>query len=244
MEAKRSLGQNFFINKNLGDILISKIDTLTDTVVEIGPGQGFFTQRLIERFKNVIVIEKDTEISKQLKSLFPQIEIYNEDFLDFELSKLPETISFFGSLPYNVSKPIIKKIIESDRFINPAYFIIQKEVAQKYLYVSPYNILNLTTACFADVKRLLDISPESFRPKPNVNSSYVKFTPKRIFTGDIRSLTTLINMAFKQPRKTLKNNLNNTKYSDCIKLFETKRPSDIDINQYIEILNTSNKTLI
>lgn len=244
MEAKRSLGQNFFVNKNLGDILISKIDNMTDTVVEIGPGQGFFTQRLIERFQNVIVIEKDTEISKQLEVLFPQITVFNEDFLDFDLSKLPQDITFFGSLPYNVSKPIIKKIIESDRFNFPAFFIIQKEVALKYLYNSPYNILNLTTTCFADVKKLLDISPHSFRPKPNVNSSYVKFTPEKIFNGDINSLSKLINTAFKQPRKTLKNNLANTKYSDAIKPFESKRPSDIDINQYIDILNTSNKSLI
>jgi 16S rRNA (adenine1518-N6/adenine1519-N6)-dimethyltransferase len=239
MEAKKSLGQNFFINKNLGDTLISKIEVLTDTVVEIGPGQGFFTERLSTLFKDIILIEKDTQIAKQLATIYPKATIYNEDFLEFDLNRLPKQITFFGSLPYNVSKPIIRKIIESEHFTNPAYFIIQKEVAQKYTYIPPYNILNLTTNCFADVKKLLNISPEAFRPRPNVNSTYTRFSPNMKKVKDIDQLNQLINIAFKQPRKTLKNNLSNSKFSKGLGRYETKRPSDLTVDNYIEILNNS-----
>lgn len=239
MEAKKSLGQNFFINKNLGDTLISKIEILTDTVVEIGPGQGFFTERLLTLFKDMILIEKDIEIAKQLAKIYPQATIHNEDFLEFDLNKLPREVTFFGSLPYNVSKPIIRKIIESSHFTNPAYFIIQKEVAEKYTYIPPYNILNLTTNCFADVKKLLNVSPEAFRPRPNVNSTYTKFSPNGKEIKDIEQLNRLISIAFKQPRKTLKNNLSNTKFSKGLGIYETKRPSDLTVENYIEILNNS-----
>lgn len=235
MEAKRSLGQNFFVNTRLGDKIIDEIDISTDVAVEIGPGQGFFTERLIERFKKVILIEKDDDIAQILQERYPEIEIYNEDFLDFDITKLPEDIVFFGSLPYNVSKPIIRKIVESDRFNNPAYFIIQKEVAEKYLYQKPYNILSLTTNIYADVKRILNISPEAFRPRPRVNSSFVRFTPNRKDIKYPKGVCKLINMSFKQPRKNLKNNLKGTQYIDLIKDYENFRPSDLTIEDYNNI---------
>jgi 16S rRNA (adenine1518-N6/adenine1519-N6)-dimethyltransferase len=236
MEAKRSLGQNFFINKNLGDRIIQEVQNSTDIAVEIGPGQGFFTERLIEKFKEVILIEKDTEIAKILRETYPNLTIYNEDFLDFDLTKLPKDITFFGSLPYNVSKPIIRKIIESDRFNNPAYFIIQKEVAQKYIYKDPYNILSLNTNIYSDVKKILDISPEAFRPRPRVNSSFTRFTPNRKDIEGIKTLSNLITLSFKQPRKNLKNNLKGSPYRDLIKDFESRRPSELSLEQYQEIL--------
>lgn len=236
MKAKKSLGQNFFINKNLGEKIISYIPD-NKTVVEIGPGQGFFTDLLKKKNNPLIVIEKDKELALGLKSIYPDLNIFEDDFLSFDLNKLPsKDIVFYGSLPYNVSKPIIKKIIESSYFTNAAYFIIQKEVAEKYIYREPYNILSLTTAIYAHVKKLFDIKPDSFRPKPKVTSSLIVIEPLKRSFQDENLLKDLIMQSFKQPRKNLKNNLKNTPFESLINTNSLKRPSDLSLEEYVQIL--------
>ena len=238
MEAKKSLGQNFFVNENLGKYIIDRIKQgNVDTVVEIGPGLGFFTEKLIQRFKNVVVIEKDSILAKDLSNKYPQITIKNEDFLDMKLDDISSNkLIYFGSLPYNVSKPILKKIITSKTFTNGAYFIVQKEVAEKYMYKEPYNILSLTTHIYADVKKEFDISPDSFRPKPKVTSSFISLSSRMQPDIDIQKLEKLIKESFKYPRKNLRNNLKKTEYIDKITEFEDKRPAELSLEEYISIL--------
>jgi len=137
MEAKKSLGQNFFINKHLCQQITNYIiGEEPDVLVEIGPGQGFFTNYLYEKIPNTVLIEKDCTLSKDLSTKFPKSVIKNIDFLDWNYNELDcykdKKIVFFGSLPYNVSKPIIRKIITSNYFNHSCFFIIQKEVADKY----------------------------------------------------------------------------------------------------------------
>lgn len=240
MKAKRSLGQNFFINKNLGEHIVKKVsEDNSKCVVEIGPGLGFFTEKLIPLFEKVIVVEKDSILAENLKLRFPEIEVINTDFLDLELEDI-YTGSFicFGSLPYNVSKPIIRKIVESKNFLQPAYFIIQKEVAQKYIYQKPYNILSLTTNIYAKVEKLFDISPDSFRPKPNVNSSFISITPNKEIIDNVKDLETLIQISFRQPRKNLKNNLKGSKYENLDSKYQVMRPADLSLDDYKEILRS------
>lgn len=239
MKAKKSLGQNFFVNKNLKNHIVNKVlENETKSVVEIGPGLGSFTEDLVANFEHVIVVEKDIALANDLKLRFPKIEVITGDFLDLDLNIFKEKdFTYFGSLPYNVSKPIIRKIIEHKTFTNKAFFIIQKEVAEKYIYKKPYNILSLTTAIYADFNKYFDISPDSFRPKPNVNSSFVSFTPNDMNIKNIENLEQLIHHAFKQPRKNLKNNLRNSVYFDLIGKFFNLRPAELSLNEYIEILN-------
>ena len=239
MKAKKSLGQNFFINENLGKYILDRIvhDNI-DTVVEIGPGLGFFTKKLIERFKNVIVIEKDFELAQNLQTEFPEITVLNKDFLDINLKNLVNgNVIYFGSLPYNVSKPIIREIITDPTFIHGAYFIVQKEVAEKYLYKRPYNILSLTTNIYANVKKEFDISPASFRPQPKVTSSFISFTKKIVPDTDVKKLEELIKTAFKQPRKNLRNNLKGTEYANKIGEYAEKRPAELSLEEYISLLD-------
>ena len=119
MKIKKSLGQNFFVNENLGNYIINILANSNCTsVVEIGPGLGFFTEKLVKKFKNVTVIEKDKEIAQNLKFQFPKVLVINNDFLDINLDTIAdENTTFFGSLPFNVSKKIIKKIIESTHYL-------------------------------------------------------------------------------------------------------------------------------
>ncbi len=238
MKAKKSLGQNFFINENLSRYILDRIDNNNiDTVVEIGPGLGFFTKKLIERFKNIIVIEKDFELAQNLQREYPQITVINEDFLEIDLKDITKKdVIYFGSLPYNVSKPIIRKIVTDSSFVHSGYFIVQKEVAEKYLYRKPYNILSLTTNIYSNVKKEFDISPASFRPQPKVTSALISFTKKERYKIDNKELEELIKSAFKQPRKSLRNNLKNTKYRDRIDEYTDRRPAELSLEEYISLL--------
>ena len=240
MKAKRSLGQNFFVNSNLADYIINVVGkTGSNSVVEIGPGMGFFTQRLTKLFKNITVVEKDSNLANALKIQFPNINVLNEDFLSVDLTTLDKECIYFGSLPYNVSKPIIRKIVESGNFNKESFFIVQKEVAEKYIYREPYSTLSLTTAIYAKCKKILDISPDSFRPKPNVNSSLISISPSNLNIQNTKLLEELIHTAFKQPRKNLHNNLKNSKFEKGSEPFKTYRPAQLDLESYIEILNLS-----
>lgn len=240
MKPKRSLGQNFFVNSNLGEYIVNILSKLeSECVVEIGPGMGFFTKGLVQVFKKVTVIEKDDELARNLKTLFPTINVINSDFLDLDLKNLDNECIYFGSLPYNVSKPIVRKILQGDTFLKPSLFVVQKEVAEKYIYKKPYSMLSLTTKIYADSKKILDISPESFRPRPKVNSSLILFTPNSRVDADLKSLEQVIFLSFRHPRKNILNNLKGTKYEKGCSMYKTERASNLDLNKYIDILNHS-----
>lgn len=234
MRKKKSLGQNFFINEHLGQKIVSIVlEKNPETVVEIGSGEGFFTRKIHAQVPFVICIEKDDILANRLYNENKALVVYNEDFLDFDLRKLPKNSLFFGSLPYNVSKPIIKKIITSKYFTEPAFFIIQKEVADKYIAKEPNNnLLSLTTEIHATPKRLFNIKSGSFRPKPKVTSTFIKFTPKEKISIPER-FESFLKLAFKSPRKTLKNNLGLKETSPVLQ----KRPSELSLNEYIMLFN-------
>jgi 16S rRNA (adenine1518-N6/adenine1519-N6)-dimethyltransferase len=239
MKPKRSLGQNFFINENLGNTIISYIlKGQCKNVVEIGPGRGFFTEKLIKGGKNVLAIEKDDNFAKDL--MLQNINVLNIDFQDWDLKEIEQQdVIFFGSLPYNVSKRIISKIIESKHFKNNAYFIIQKEVAEKYTDKEPNNnLLSIKTSLYADVKKLLDIGPNSFKPAPKVNSCFTVFLQNK--HTDIKETSLFqyfLEIAFTHPRKTLRNNLKKYKFKGTFNNLLDKRPQHLSTQQYINLFN-------
>ena len=237
MKAKRSLGQNFFINRNLGEYIINTLKQNSSTsVIEIGPGMGFFTRMLLSSFNSVSAVEKDTQLAESLKQQYPNLNVINKDFLDTNLEPIVKNDTFFfGSLPFNVAKLIIRKIVESKYFTNPAFFIVQKEVAEKYIYKEPYSVLSLTTAIYADCKKIIDISPDSFRPRPNVNSSLISLTPNNRNIEDAKNIEKLIQLSFRHPRKNMANNLKNTKYENGLGGYKTLRPQQLSLEQYIQI---------
>jgi 16S rRNA (adenine1518-N6/adenine1519-N6)-dimethyltransferase len=243
MKIKKSLGQNFFINRNLCEQITHIIlKQNPDLLVEIGPGTGSFTSFFKENYSGkMILIEKDDTLAVELKRVYPDIDIQNSDFLEYNLDELEQykdkKILFWGSLPYNVSKPIIRKVISSPFFNSTCYFIIQKEVAEKYTAKEPNNnLLAIETTIYADVKKLFDISPDSFRPKPKVTSSFVSFTPKENVEEELKekSFLKFLQASFSQPRKTLKNNLRNfnLEYDSEVEELLSKRPQHLSLNGF------------
>ena len=236
--AKRSLGQNFLVNSNLIEkIVIIVLDSNPKHITEIGAGKGAFTKVFYETTVPLTLIEKDYNLFQLLQNNYTNAQIYNLDFLDYKTSNFETT--YFGSLPFNVSKDIINKILKSKTFNNPAFFIIQKEVAQKYSN-REHNELGFIREIYADFEILFDIKPGSFYPRPKVTSSFVKFLPKRDFKFpvDTKDLETLIHRSFKMPRKTIQNNLSNYKYK-IPNALKNKRATELQLSDYVSILKNS-----
>lgn len=243
IKPRKSLGQNFFVNNNLAKQIVEIVqNNKPEIIVEIGPGQGYFSKFFSESDQKIIMIEKDDILAENLSYTIRNSIVINEDFLDWDFKELTpykrESITFFGSLPYNVSKKIIKKITESEYFKNNAYFIIQKEVAEKYVEREPNNsLLSLRTEIYADVKKLFDIKPESFNPRPKVRSSFTQFSPreKDLQIGNLIKFDELMEEAFKQPRKKLANNLKrySFKNENRIKNLLEKRPQHLSLEEYL-----------
>jgi len=236
--AKRSLGQNFLVNSNLVEKIANIVtDCGPKHITEIGPGKGAFTKVFYAATTPLTLVEKDNDLFQLLQNNYKNAELYNLDFLDYKLSN-PAT-TYFGSLPFNVSKEIIGKILTSNTFNNPAFFIIQKEVAEKYSNKKT-NELGFVREIYADFKILFDIKPGSFYPRPKVTSSFVMFTPKQDVKENTnnRDLETLLHRSFKMPRKTLKNNLSCYNYMISPNL-ESKRATELKLSDYVSILKNS-----
>jgi 16S rRNA (adenine1518-N6/adenine1519-N6)-dimethyltransferase len=234
---KRSLGQNFIVNddlvKKIAKIVLEKTP---EHITEIGPGKGAFTKVFYDTTSGLTLIEKDNTLAHILENKFPDTVIHNNDFLDYKLEN-PNT-TYFGSLPFNMHLPIIKKVLTSYTFTNPAFFIVQKEVALKYQNKDT-NSLGLTREIYADFEILFNINPGNFKPRPNVTSSFVKFTPKNKYIDiDKEGLELLIKRSFKMPRKTLRNNLKPFSYQIPVGL-ENNRPKELELDDYISILEAS-----
>ncbi len=242
MKAKKSLGQNFFVNKNLGKHIVNKVmEVNPKTIVEIGPGKGFFTHLFSEKNVRIICIEKDNDLSQKLREFLPDIDIHNMDVLDIDFKKIlqnREDIVCFGSLPYNLSKKIVDLLIKTEN-VKHHFFIIQKEVAEKYVQQEKHSVLSLKTRLFADSKILFNISPYNFTPKPKVDSSliYFKKSEKCEKIKDLDQFILYLHRAFKQPRKKLKNNL--SKYYKIQnfnkKNILNKRAEELNLEQHLKI---------
>jgi 16S rRNA (adenine1518-N6/adenine1519-N6)-dimethyltransferase len=237
VKPKRSLGQNFFNNEELAKKIVKTVlESKPRHITEIGPGKGAFTKAFYETTTEITLVEKDLTLFRLLTNTFPKATIHNTDFLDFKLTR--DDTTYFGSLPFNVSDEIIEKIIKSETFNNPAFFIIQKEVAENYRN-REINLLGLITHIYADVEILFDIKAGNFKPRPNVDASLIKFTPNEKYSNANREeLEKLISRSFRQPRKTLKNNLKPYNYK-IPKEYRIKRPHELTLDMYVSILEVN-----
>jgi 16S rRNA (adenine1518-N6/adenine1519-N6)-dimethyltransferase len=240
---KKSLGQNFFINKNLLNHIIDT--TITNQspnnkrIVEIGPGTGNFTRGFIEHGYQILTIEKDGNLAQQLTK--NGIKTITNDFLllDDTEAEMVETFSdtIFGSLPYNVSKNIIFTLAERYINIKNVFVIIQKEVAEKFA-VDDNKLGVKIRANFTPKILIRKINPASFSPKPKVNSSFIMFT--RVTDREIINqhlFKQYVDTVFKQQKKTIKNNLKHSNYNISLvsKDILAKRPAQLTYVQHISL---------
>jgi 16S rRNA (adenine1518-N6/adenine1519-N6)-dimethyltransferase len=207
------LGQHFLTSASvLERIAVAVCPTGEDLVVEIGPGRGALTEKLLRRAARVVAIEIDAALVDCLRTRFagePRLEIVHADVLATDLAQWGRA-PIAGNLPYYITSPILEKAVRLD--VPRIVFLMQKEVAER-LIATPghreYGYLTLQTALFAGARLLFEVKPGSFRPPPQVDSAVVLLTPhtRDLGVGDREAFLRFLSQCFRQKRKTLRNNL-------------------------------------
>ena len=192
LKPKKSLGQNFLVDDNVINIItnLGNINS-NSTILEIGPGTGNLTEKLIlKRPKKIILVEKDKNLSENLKRKFNgKVEVINNDFLDLSIVDIKyKNLSIFGNLPYNVSTEILAKWIvnldNEDFWFDALILMFQKEVAERIISKfnsSKYGRLSILTNWKLEINKICDVKPACFTPKPKVDSSLLFLKPKKSF---------------------------------------------------------------
>ncbi len=219
IKAKKSLGQNFLIDREVLEKIVSITDIANKEVLEIGPGSGNLTTYILkQKPKKLYVVEKDDDLAVLLKEKFDtEIEIINDDILKVSESKISnQKLSVFGNLPYNISTEILSKWIlniGSHFWFESLVLMFQKEVADRIISEfnnSKYGRLSILSSWKLNVKKIIDIKPQSFSPRPKIDSSLLLFTPKENFfeLKDPKNLEKITRIFFSQRRKMLKKPFN------------------------------------
>ena len=218
---KKSLGQNFLIDKNITKKIVSLTDVSNQNIIEIGAGNGALTDELIKKKpKSLILIEKDDKLVQILKSKYQKlkfIKIFNHDILDFNLENVVKKNSIlFGNLPYNISSQIIIKILKFKKY-PPKYknliFMFQKELGDRIIGKFPskhYGRLSVISNYKLNVLNKFLVSPNCFFPRPKVNSIVIHFQPKKNNSYLIKNLSNLEKITqvfFSNKRKMINKNL-------------------------------------
>jgi 16S rRNA (adenine1518-N6/adenine1519-N6)-dimethyltransferase len=205
----RKLGQHFLHSDSiLNRIADAVCPRRQELVIEIGPGRGALTAKLLERADRVIAIEVDANLVGHLRATFPALEVIHADVLSVDLAQWGR-VPIAGNLPYYITSPILEKSMRA----NPAraVFLMQKEVAQRLTAKAgsrDYGFLTVQTAVFAVARTLFDLKPGAFRPPPKVDSSVVLLEPHAAaVVPDPAAFLEFASRAFRQKRKTLRNNL-------------------------------------
>ena len=215
IKAKKSLGQNFLIDKNILEKIVSIVPIEGKTVLEVGPGKGNLTSYILKKKpKNFIVIEKDNELVNYLNGIFNnQIKIINDDILNIDekiLSK--DKITVFGNLPYNISTEILSKWIvnlKNNFWFDHLILMFQKEVAERIVAksnTSQYGRLSVLANWKLNIKKISNVAAESFLPKPKIDSTILYFSPKKNY-HDIKNpknLEKITRVFFMHRRKMIK----------------------------------------
>ena len=239
---KKSLGQNFLLDKNLCKKIISSLNIKNKIIIEIGPGTGQLTDEIIKfKPKKLILIEKDYKLFKILKTKYSElnfIEIFNKDAIQINLD-LNEKFSIISNLPYNIASKLIFDILIKYNNIKEMIFLIQKEVSKKFNYQinKKSNKYNLFLKTITKYEILFHISNKVFYPNPKVESTLVKITPKKTKINK-KKLWNFSNKLFinkrKKLNKTFRKLKNNIKFKDILE----KRPEQLNQDEYIKLFLT------
>ena len=246
--AKKKWGQNFLVDNNLLEKIINnvKIDS-NENVLEIGPGQGALSEKLVGICNKLHMVEIDRDLIAILKqhNKLSQAEIINQDILKIDLPTLDiENPVVVGNIPYNITSPIVFWLIKHLASWNRAYLMVQKELAQRLtakIGTKDYSRLTVMTSLYFDIKICFLISPNVFLPKPKVQSAFIEIIKKEDSSHhdiNLKSFDQVVRMAFNQRRKMLRNSLSslNIDIKNCGIDF-TERPEQLSVEDFIEISN-------
>lgn len=247
---KKSLGQNFLTNKNIAYRIVRSADVKVDeTILEIGVGTGILTEELAKQAKIVVGFEIDRNMRKVHLDLLSMdnVEIIYDDFLKHDLYNYSgEKLKYVANIPYNITSPLLEKIVfNGPRFIS-AVLMVQKEFAERLLAKNgskKYGSLTVKMNAFLDITKKMDISRKNFYPVPNVDTTVVKLDIKKDFLIDFskrKEFNKFVNACFSHRRKQLKNNLkafieDPEKFLESYGINTKIRAEELSIEQFVSL---------
>ena len=252
IQARRRFGQNFLIEKStIARIIESLKISPQDSIIEIGPGKGALTERLVESRCDLTLIEIDRDLVDTLKKKYQGLSIVNDDVLKVDFSSFLglEPKRIIGNLPYNISTPLLFKLSRVNEWIIDMHVMLQKEVAERIVSESSrkeYGRLSVSIQLLWEVTKLFDVSPTAFSPQPKVNSSFICLKPKKKINFDRDLMNRLLISAFSARRKTLKNALRNYLNESELRSIEIdpgSRPENLIPEDFIRCVNFLKKKL-
>ena len=251
IKAKKSLGQNFLNDKNILEKIVNTVNIRNKTIMEVGPGTGNLTTYILNKKpKKFYVIEKDNTLAEGLISKFKnKLFVMNEDILKIDETRMfDEKAIVFGNLPYNISTEILTKWIMNlkDKFwFENLVLMFQKEVADRIIAkfnTSQYGRLTILSNWKLSIKKICDVGPSSFFPKPKIDSSILIFSPKDDFykIKDVKNLEKITRTFFNQRRKMIKKPFNqlfngDQKVLNKLNINLTLRPQNISLDTYYKL---------
>ena len=257
IKAKKSLGQNFLIDKNIIEKIVNLVDIEKKEILEIGPGTGNLTSALIKKNpKKIYVIEKDNSLASILENEYAgQINVINKDILDYDESSISkEKLIVFGNLPYNISTEILCKWIlnlDDDKvWFSNLILMFQKEVADRIISnfnLSTYGRLSILANWKLNIEKVTDIKSNSFSPKPKVDSTLLFFSLKNKFfpIKNPYNLEKITRIFFSHRRKMIKKPYNqifsNNVVSNKLNLNLNLRPQNLYFDTYYKLTSEFEK---
>ena len=251
IRTKKSLGQNFLIDREVLEKITNVVQIKDKTILEVGPGTGNLTSFILKKNpKKIFVIEKDDDLAINLNETFKdQLTIINDDILHVDESLIfKNKVTVFGNLPYNISTEILSKWITQTKdefWFNNLILMFQKEVADRIIAkfnTSNYGRLSILSNWKLNVEKICDIKPESFSPRPKVDSSLLFFSPKKNFykIKNPKNLEKVTRIFFNQRRKMLKKPFNqlfngNQRVLNELKIDLNLRPQNLDFDTYYQL---------
>ncbi len=257
-KARKRFGQNFLHDAHIIERIIASIAARdSQHIVEIGPGKGALTEHLLLTAGQLDAIELDRDLIPLLEQRFAdytQFRIHSADALQFDFSSLlnsaDEQLRLVGNLPYNISTPLIFRLLENVDIIEDMHFMLQKEVVER-LTASPnskaYGRLSILVQYLCHANQLFIVPPGAFSPAPKIDSAIVQLTPRKPLADSIRlehatlnDLSFIAKSAFAQRRKTLRNNLKKIITESDIKQCDIdpgRRAETLTISEFVALTN-------
>lgn len=248
--ARKRFGQHFLTDPGVIDAIVRAVAANdSDVVVEIGPGAGAITGPIARRCGSFHAIELDRDLAARLKAQFAtnlSMTIHEADALNFDFGSLGKDLRIIGNLPYNISTPLLFRLLEQRAVILDMHFMLQKEVVDR-MVASPgskaYGRLGIMIGAFFEVDALFDVDRHAFDPPPQVTSAVVRMRPlpaDQINISNTQHLSTVVATAFSQRRKTLRNALSSLATGEdfaALGIDPGLRPENIEIADWIALAN-------
>lgn len=247
--AKKRFGQNFLTDQSIINSLVEAISPKADDLmVEIGPGLGALTQPLLKQLNHLHVVEIDRDIIAWMQKTYPndKVSIHHSDVLKFDFASIGERIRVVGNLPYNISSPILFKLLENASQIIDMHFMLQKEVVERMVAApstSEYGRLSVMLQYRLKMEYLITVPPESFDPAPKVESAFVRCVPHAALpypAKDEAQFAKIVLAAFSQRRKTLRNTLKGLLDDagfEALGIDSQWRAENLSVAQFVAIAN-------